>query len=51
MTGFVQWLDTVFAGFDKALPGMYHALAEAAVLGVLLVDAFVRYILSKVKKA
>ena len=30
MTGFAQWLDTVFAGFDKALLGMYHALAEAA---------------------
>lgn len=30
MTGFAQWLDTTFAGFDGALLGMYHILAEAA---------------------
>lgn len=30
MTGFAQWLDTTFEGFDRALLGMYHALAEAA---------------------
>ena len=30
MTGFAQWLDTAFVGFDKAFLGMYHALAEAA---------------------
>lgn len=30
MTGFAQWLDTAFAGFDGAFLGMYHDLAEAA---------------------
>ena len=30
MTGFAQWLDTAFAGFDKGLLAMYHGLAEAA---------------------
>ena len=30
MTTFAQWLDTAFAGFDKGILGMYHALAEAA---------------------
>lgn len=30
MTVCAQWLDTTFAGFDMALLGMYHALAEAA---------------------
>ena len=31
MTGFAQWLDTAFEGFDRALLGMYHTLAEAGV--------------------
>lgn len=30
MTVYAQWLDTTFAGFDKAILSMYHELAEAA---------------------
>ena len=29
MTVYAQWLDTTFAGFDKAILSMYHELAEA----------------------
>lgn len=30
MTVHAQWLDTTFAGFDKAILDMYHGLAETA---------------------
>ena len=30
LTVFAEWLNTVFAGFDRAILGFYHSLAESA---------------------
>ena len=44
LSAFAEWLNTAFAGFDRAILGFYHALAESAGGVLTPISLFLAYI-------